>query len=614
MKYKKKKMSSVREHERGPVLLVWVLVLLFAGLMSVPFLVPHCGFFSLFGIVPLLMMERIVSLSGMRRGWIYHYSAFVLWNAATTFWVCNATVGGGFFAVFANAFQMSLIFGLFRFSKKYFKGILPYIFLAAGWIAWEHVYFDAQISWPWLVLGNSFARSIESIQWYEFTGHLGGSLWIWTSNLLIFGLMVALSDGSWQFRWNIKAKIAMVSSVVLVIAAPLVISKVMFDSYQEKEDPLEVLILQPNIDPYNKFQAMSQDQQNVILLDQIRRAIPDRKVEAVAGTAMHSDTSVQSSVPDTPEPLLIVAPETFTNDVVTNNISSGRTFRRFVSFLKDYPGVNMLFGASSYTYIDSPEPPSYTARKVREGRWVESHNSALMMDGTGRNEIFHKSKLVPAVEMTPYPDFFCKIDDLLGGVMGRCVGQDSITVLHCVAYGFRPAVDSAVTPPDVSGQAAGNLAAGDVQPGNDSVNASYLTESIPVGCAVCYESVYGDYYTGYVRAGAEVMTVITNDAWWKDTPGYRQHLSYASLRAIETRRSIARSANTGISAIVNQRGEIVERTAWWEPAVIRGTLNRNDKVTFFVEHGDIAGRVSSFVFILLFAALFVRLLIPARRR
>ena len=599
MKYRKKNAPSARE--RGPVLLVWVLVLLFAGLMSVPFLVPHCGFFSLFGIVPLLMMERIVSLSGMRRGWIYHYSAFVLWNAATTFWVCNATVGGGLFAIFANAFQMSLIFGLFRFSKKYFKGILPYIFLAAGWIAWEHVYFDAQISWPWLVLGNSFARSIESIQWYEFTGHLGGSLWIWISNLLIFGLMVALSDGSWPFRWNIKAKIAMVSSIVLVIAGPLVLSKVMFDSYQEKDDPLEVLILQPNIDPYNKFQAMSQDQQNVILLDQIRRAIPDRKVDAGSVAV-----PVPSSAPDTLKPLLIVAPETFTNDVVTNNIPVGRTFRRFESFLKDYPGVNMLFGASSYTYIDSPEPPSHTARKVRDGRWVESHNSALMIDGTGRNEIFHKSKLVPAVEMTPYPAFFCKVDDLLGGVMGRCVGQDSITVLHCVTYGSRPAADSV----DVSGQTAGTSAAGDAPAGN----VSYVAESIPVGCAVCYESVYGDYYTGYVRAGAEVMTVITNDAWWKDTPGYRQHLSYASLRTIETRRSIARSANTGISAIINQRGEIVGRTSWWEPAVIRGTLNRNDKVTFFVEHGDITGRLSSFVFLLLFAALLVRLLIPSRRR
>ena len=95
-------------------MILWGMVLLFAVMMSVPFLVPHTGLLALFGIIPLLSMERIASMTEKKRIWIYHYSAFVLWNAFTTFWVCNATVGGGIFAVLANAFQMSLVFGLFR--------------------------------------------------------------------------------------------------------------------------------------------------------------------------------------------------------------------------------------------------------------------------------------------------------------------------------------------------------------------------------------------------------------------------------------------------------------------------------------------------------------------
>lgn len=173
-------------------MLIWGLVVLFAAMMSVPFLVPHTGFLALFGIVPLLCMERIADLQGRKRIWVYHYSAFVLWNTFTTFWVCNATVGGGLFAIFANSLQMSLVFGLFRLSKKRFSGSLPYIFLMTAWIAWERFYFDAEISWPWLVLGNSFARTTWAIQWYEFTGTLGGSLWIWACNLSIFGLLVSL--------------------------------------------------------------------------------------------------------------------------------------------------------------------------------------------------------------------------------------------------------------------------------------------------------------------------------------------------------------------------------------------------------------------------------------
>ena len=532
-------------------ILLWGLILLFAVMMSVPFLIPHTGLLALFGLVPLLCMERIADLSGKKRIWIYHYSAFVIWNAITTFWVCNATVGGGIFAVLANSLQMSLVFGLFRLSKKKFTGSLPYIFLAVAWIAWERFYFDAEISWPWLVLGNSFARTTWAIQWYEITGALGGSLWIWACNLGIFGLLVSISDGS-IFYWNRKAKAAALTGIVLLFAGPLAASGIIGKDYKdsmESPDQLPVVIVQPNIDPYNKFQAMTQDQQNALLESQIVSALKDRKADSITS------------------PLLVVAPETFTSDIVCGDYPRSKTWRRFTSLLQEYPGVNMLFGASSYDYLYQEERPSYTARNLRDGLWVESHNSALMIDGTSRTDIFHKSKLVVAVEHTPYPRIFCPIDDLLGGVMGRCVGQEEINILNVKG---------------IDGQ------------------------NIPIGCAVCYESVYGEYYTDYVRKGARAMTIITNDAWWGDTPGYRQHLSYASLRAIETRRAIARCANTGISAIIAPSGEILQPTPWWEPAVIESSIPLRDDITFYVSHGDITGRVCTFIFILLLLALCVR--------
>ena len=531
-------------------ILLWGLTALFAVLMSIPFLIPHTGFIALFGLVPLLCMDRIATILEKKHVWIYHYGGFVLWNAITTFWVCNATIGGGLFAIFANAFQMSLIFGLFRISKKKFNGALPYLFLAVMWIAWERFYFDAEISWPWLVLGNSFARSVWAVQWYEFTGALGGSLWVWATNLGIFGLFVALSDGR-IFTWNWKAKTATVAGLVGILTIPFVISPFIGHKYDmEAEEKLPVVIVQPNIDPYNKFTAMTQDQQNAIVEAQLSKALAARKGDSLAS------------------PLLVVAPETFTGDIIVGQYERSRTWRRFTNFLKDYPGVSMLFGASSYEYTFSQQAPSHNARNMGDGLWVESHNSALMVDGSARTEIFHKSKLVVAVEKTPYPALFCKIDDMLGGVMGRCVGQDEISLLH----------------------------AGD----------------IPVGSAVCYESVYGEYYTGYVRKGARAIAIITNDAWWGNTPGYKQHLSYASLRAIETRRAIARCANTGISAIISPSGEIMQPTPWWEQAVISDQLPLRDDLTFYVSHGDITGRVCSFVFVLLLLALIVRFLNRSR--
>jgi len=522
-----------------------ILVALFVILMSVPFLVPGTGFLALIGFVPLLYAEKIATDSGMKRFCLWHYSAFLLWNLATTFWVCNATVGGGLFASFANALQMSLIFGLFRWSKKYLKGVLPYLFLMVAWLAWERYYLTwAQISWPWLVLGNAFARTTSWIQWYEITGTLGGSLWILAMNLGIFGIMTSLQSGKWK-EFNGKARFAAIAGMIVLLLGPLGASLALKPS--PDEGSLDVLIAQPNIDPYHKFGGMSQDQQNIYLLSQLSKAPKDSAI-------------------------LLIAPETFTNDIAVNDPAVSPTMMQFNMFIGQHPKANLLFGATTYEYIKGRPRPSNTARQLGEGLWMETHNSAIITDITNTQQIYHKSKLVVGVEMMPYPALFRHVDDWLGGVMGRCVGQKEVSNLVFQQY--------------------------------DSLHN--VTSEIPIGTAICYESVYPEHCIEYVRKGAKLLSIITNDAWWKDTPGYRQHLSYASLRAIETRRWIARCANTGISAFIDPTGRIVEKTSWWTDDVLRGKVGLRSDETFFVRHGDYVGRVSVLCFILLLLSTLVR--------
>lgn len=550
-------------------LTVLLLIVVSSVLLSVPFLVPGTGWLSLIAFLPLLWAEDIATGDEMKGFCWWHYLCFVLWNAATTFWVCNATVGGGIFAILANSFQMSLVFGLFRWSRKWLSGSLPYIFLAFAWIAWERWYLtSAQISWPWLVLGNSFARTTGWIQWYEYTGTLGGSLLVWAANLSVFGILESLASGRWMtFNWKAKSA-ALLGTLALFVAPPVVSS---FLKPEPCDETLDVVIAQPNIDPYNKFGGMMQAEQNELLLSQF--------------------ADIQDSVP-----VLLVAPETFTWDVVTNDLSSSPSVQRFTSFLSGHPNANLLVGASSRTYLKRALRPSHTARRAGDGVWMETHNSALMLDAFSFPEIFHKSKLVVGVEMTPYPAFFCKIDDWLGGVMGRNIGQKEVGPLHFNEYACAS-----------DGQVSAVLDNNPSVPA-DSLAADEVTvrETIPVGCAICYESVYGEYCTRYVRNGARLLTVITNDAWWGDTPGYKQHLSYSCLRAIETRRWIARSANTGISAIIDPSGKIVSQTSWWQPETLSGKVGLSDEKTFFVIHGDFIGRLSTLMAVLILLATLVR--------
>ena len=513
----------------------------FALLMSLPWLVPHMGWTALLGLVPLLVMERLATEYKVKHFWWIHYGTFVLWNAITTWWVGGATVGGAVFAILANSLQMSVVFGSFRWVKRRTQGALPYIFLAAAWIAWERYYLTvAQISWPWLVLGNAFADTTGLVQWYSVLGTLGGSLWVWASNLGIFGLMVALSDGR-MGRWTPQARMAAFGGVAAAFFGPMIWSA--FLKAKPSEESLKVVIGPPNYDPYEKFESLTRQEQ-------------DRRFLGLLEKAGWSDN----------RPTLVLAPETFTSNVFTDQVLSHETFVRFQQFLKKHPQATFLYGASTMERVYSrtrPHPCAYDIEEGPDGRhlWVLMHNSAILTDTSALYQIFHKSKLVVGTELTPYPKFFIPLEKFLNHgnyLMAKDIGQPHIS---CLTMG-----------------------------------------DIPVGTAICYESVYGEYCTGYVKEGAQLLTVITNDAWWGNTAGYRQHFNYSRLRAIETRRWVARCGNTGISALIDPEGHVVSRTNWWEPALLEGTVGLSTGQTFFVRYGDMVGRVAVFLFVLLAAA------------
>jgi apolipoprotein N-acyltransferase len=216
----------------------------------------------------------------------------------------------------------------------------------------------------------------------------------------------------------------------------------------------------------------------------------------------------------------------------------------------------MLIGVSSYRFL---EKPSLTARKTNSGAYYDEYNTALFLNRFDRREHYHKSKFVPGAEKMPFQKLLAPFQQIafdLGGTVGS-LGSDSIRKVFTSS-----------------------------------------DEKYKIAPLVCFESAFGEFTTGFVRNGAQLLFIITNDGWWGDTAGYKQHLMFASLRAIECRRSIARSANTGISCFVNQRGDIYDATAYWVRDARKASLNANNDLTFYVRYGDYIGRLSAFVAVL----------------
>jgi len=258
----------------------------------------------------------------------------------------------------------------------------------------------------------------------------------------------------------------------------------------------------------------------------------------------------------------LVLPETFiTDNLLEEEITKTEAVKWFNdSLLSKFPNLKIITGCNSYTYYKNKNDVTATARLDSEtGDYYDVFNSAIQI-AKNDVQIYHKSKLVPGVERMPYPALLKPLEGLaiqLGGTFGSLGMQSERSLLTDVKTGIKIA---------------------------------------PV---VCYESVYADFVSEYIRKGANLIVIITNDGWWENTSGHIQHLNYARLRAIENRRQIVRCANTGTSCFIDAFGNTSQETAWWETAVIEQQVYKNNSLTFFSRFGDLISYTCLAVFCLL---------------
>jgi len=481
--------------------------------------------------VPLFFVEQAVADKAYKYSFIkilpYAYVAFLIWNVLTTYWVLYSTSVGGIFAMAVNSLFMAIVFSLGHVSKKRLGKAAGNVAIASYWMAFEYLHLKWELTWPWLSLGNGFSEYFKWIQWYDYTGIFGGAVWIFVMNFMIYNILRKIIVEKEPLSSQVKS--IAISALVLIV--PIGISLWKYYSYDETSNPRKVVVVQPNIDPYNeKFEGMT-------AADQLEKLL------ALAEQKLDTNTD------------FLVGPETaLVQGVWENHTEDAPAIKRLRVFLEKYPKLKIVVGLSSYRMFFKGDKIPVTARRYRgQDMWFDAYNTAMLMEKGKPVVYYHKSKLVPGVERMPYPAVFKFLEPMainLGGMSGSLGTQKERTVFFS------------------------------------------SDDSIGVAPEICYESIYGDYATEYIRKGANFIFIITNDGWWKDTPGHRQHCSYARLQAIEMRRSVARSANTGTSCFINQRGDMQQATKWWVPTVIAADVNANDKLTFYARFGDYIARVA----------------------
>jgi len=520
----------------------WKLALMSGLLMALSF--PEIGDLNLLmGVawVPLLLMEDSLK-DEKRAGWKvfgWAYFTFLLFNIITSYWIYFSDPIASILAFLANSLLMAITFWLYHFTKKHVGEKQGYIAFVFYWLAFEYLHYNWELSHPWLTLGNVFANAPILVQWYEWTGALGGSIWLLVTNLLVFGILLQIQD-ELEDRRRMKT-FAIVLALWLIV--PVTYSILRYLTYKETMNPIEVVVSQPNVDSFNeKFgeNMLSSRQQLDSVLIPIQPFITD-------------DTR------------FVLAPETAI-PFEFNERDFGLGYPEhdiLYDAIKTWNGPDLLIGASTGMIYNHKN--SAASRDLGDGRFYESYNTSVHMSLRKSPKFIHKSKLVLGVERIPF------------------VSQ--LPIMEHFAMQM--------------GGTSGTL-------GVEKYAKNFTGQDIQFAPLVCYESIYGEWVAEFVRNGAQVLFIITNDGWWRETPGYRQHFTFARLRAVETRRSIARSANTGSSGFINQRGDVLQMSGYDEQLAMRETINLNNTLTPYVIYGDMIGRISWFAAILILILTAVR--------
>ena len=489
------------------------------------------------GFVPLLLIEGRIAQGEKGKLFWLSFLAFLVWNVATTWWVWNATPAA-IAAWVLNALFMSIVFNVFHLTKKKVcNNPWGNLFLIPYWLAFEYLTYLWAAKWPWLNLGNVFSLRVEWVQWYEYTGVVGGTLWVLLVNILIVNII--------QFFKAKETKPIFISigleAVILLL--PILLSTSMYKHYEEQGTDTEVVVVQQNCDPWNEQFDHQFDAQ--VIQNNINLSLP--LVTPKTRFIVSSESAIQEGI-------------------WLHELDQSDALNTLHDYVKRFPQLAFVIGGTTYEWVTRGMEDDFPARQIDgTNHYYYCHNSALLIDTTNL-QLHNKSQLTPGVEAIPEWMGFLK--------------NYSITM---------------------------GIARGTLKTDPESKTLNFNGHKI--GVPICYESAFGEYVSTFCKKGADLLFVITNDGWWGDTPGYRQHFEFSKLRAIENRRCVARSANTGRSGFINQRGDVLQQTHYWVPDAIKATLKANTKITFYAKHGDYLSRIAVYLTFVMLITLIAKILL-----
>lgn len=509
-------------------------------LLALAFPPLYFSFLAFIAFVPLLF----VLMNRSKLPFLMLYATFFLYHAATNWWISSwqaetdpYLMVSGIAVAFVHPFLFLIPFIAFFYIKQKIgigKALWFFPFL---WVAFEWLHSLGDLAYPWLALAYSQLDNFYWVQFADITGYWGVSFIIVLINVLVLKLILALRTDELV---NAKGK-KLTHPITLRFSIPIILLLIIPNIYgiirvkDFKHDELLIAnkninigLVQPAINPWNKWESSPQQQlfKHIGISDSLIANV--RQIDAI----VWSETAI----------LFLNFETNFEHDFTA--------IEQWINLRN----ISLLSGFADMKLYKSGEQPSIAAKPFRgdTNMIYDSYNSALVLNPNPQNslnpQIYHKIRLTPFGERIPYMDVFSFARPWLEwgvGISSWDVGKEQKNLIL------------------------------------DNGKSRGITAPI-----ICIESIYPDFIRDFINLGAEFITIITNDAWYDHTFGPEQHYQIARMRAIETRRYVARCANTGVTGFIKADGETLARAPQYISTGIAATIPLLTGKSLYVRFGE----------------------------
>jgi apolipoprotein N-acyltransferase len=484
--------SDLTKEEKEYRLKEWMLLIssgVLLGLAYPPFPFPF-QFLFFIGFIPYFyVIEKRETYGGINRA---TYLTFFIFSVVTLYWVGSwqhktdpFLMISGVLLLFVNPIFMLIPSSLFYFARKIINRKTALYLFPVFWITYEYLYMVTDASFPWLTVGSGLSYFISFIQIADIVSAVGLSLIVIYINIFLY---LSVKD----FKISKARSSAYAGAAFLIFALVLLYGIVRLSSFELSDKKIRAGIIQPDLDPWDKWSDKPISSLTEIYFDLSRKAVEQGAK-------------------------LLVWPETALPVYLLGG-SYESTVREIHHFINEHDVV-LLTGMPDIIYYGENDEKPYDVKYSEYLGYYATFNGIILFEpGVDTVQRYGKMKLVPFGERVPFVDQLPFLGDLIKwgvGLSGWNVGQDTVV--------FR----------------------------STALKENY---ELNINGLVCYESIYPFFVAEFVKKGADILAVVTNDSWYGNLSGPYQHKEIAVLRAVETRKSVVRAANGGISAIINPLG------------------------------------------------------------